>query len=104
VGFSNGANIAGSLLFHYKDALRAAILHHPMVPRRGIALPHLSGVPVFIGAGHNDPLCSEQESLDLQLLLQQAGAEVTIHWENYGHQLTQTEAEAASRWFHQHFE
>jgi phospholipase/carboxylesterase len=103
VGFSNGANIAGSLLFHYKDALRAAILHHPMVPRRGIDLPNLSGVPVFIGAGHNDPLCSEQESLDLQALLAQAGANVTLHWENYGHQLTQTEAEAASRWFHQHF-
>ena len=39
VGYSNGANIAGSLLFHYKDALRGAILHHPMVPRRGIELP-----------------------------------------------------------------
>ena len=34
VGYSNGANIAGSLLFHYRDALKGAILHHPMVPRR----------------------------------------------------------------------
>src|SRR3954451_1947207 len=32
VGYSNGANIAGSLLFHYPNALRAAILYHPMVP------------------------------------------------------------------------
>lgn len=36
VGYSNGANIAASLLFHYSDALRGAILHHPMVPRRGL--------------------------------------------------------------------
>ncbi len=35
VGYSNGANIAGSLLFHYQGTLRGAILHHPMVPIRG---------------------------------------------------------------------
>jgi phospholipase/carboxylesterase len=103
MGFSNGANIAGSLLFHYKDALRGAILNHPMVPRRGIDLPDLAGIPVFIGAGHNDPLCSEQESSDLEKLLKQAGASVTMHWENHGHSLTQTEVEAASRWFYQCF-
>src|SRR5699024_11695027 len=33
IGYSNGANIAASLLFHYQDALRGAMLHHPMVPR-----------------------------------------------------------------------
>ncbi len=103
VGFSNGANIAGSLLFHYKGALKGAILHHPMVPRRGIELPDLSGVPVFIGAGHNDPLCSEQESIDLESLLKGAGANVDLYWENHGHQLTQTEALAASAWYHRTF-
>ena len=61
VGYSNGANIAASLLFHYENALRGAILHHPMVPRRGISLPDLSNVPVFIGAGKNDPICSPEE-------------------------------------------
>ena len=34
IGYSNGANIAASLLFHYQDALKAAILHHPMVQKR----------------------------------------------------------------------
>ncbi|MDX5474566.1 MAG: carboxylesterase, partial [Bacillaceae bacterium] len=42
VGYSNGANIAGSLLFHYENSLKAAILYHPMVPRRGITLPDLT--------------------------------------------------------------
>lgn len=50
VGYSNGANIAASLLFHYKDVLKGAILHHPMVPIRGIELPDMAGLPVFIGA------------------------------------------------------
>ena len=43
IGYSNGANIAASLLFHYENALTGAILHHPMVPRRGIELPNLAG-------------------------------------------------------------
>lgn len=31
IGYSNGANIAGSLLFHYQDALKGAILHSHQV-------------------------------------------------------------------------
>jgi phospholipase/carboxylesterase len=99
VGYSNGANLAGSLLFHYEHALRGAILHHPMVPRRGIELPDLEGTPVLIAAGTNDPLCPPQESMDLEKLLSDAGASVTLHWENFGHQLTSSEVEAAAAWF-----
>nr|WP_144923764.1 alpha/beta hydrolase [Paenibacillus bovis] len=99
IGYSNGANIAASLLFHYEDALNGAILHHPMVPRRGIELPNLSGRAVFIGAGTNDPICPAQESEDLASLLRGAGADVQLHWENRGHQLTFTEVEAAREWY-----
>lgn len=103
VGYSNGANIAGSLMFHYADALRGAILHHPMVPRRGIDLPNLNGTPIFIGAGENDPICPAQESLELQKLLSDAGAETIIHWEKFGHQLTRSEVEAAAEWYKKNF-
>ncbi|MBD3921324.1 alpha/beta hydrolase [Paenibacillus sp. PR3] len=103
VGYSNGANIAGSLLFHYGGSLRGAILHHPMVPRRGVKLPDLSGVPIFIGAGENDPICSPQETEELQRLLGDAGAAIDVHWERAGHRLTQTEAEAAAQWFNNNF-
>ncbi|SFJ15261.1 phospholipase/carboxylesterase [Paenibacillus sp. UNC496MF] len=99
VGYSNGANIAGSLLFHYADALRGAVLHHPMVPLRGMALPDLTGVPVFIGAGTNDPICSASETEELTGLLRGAGADVTVHWENNGHRLSGTEARQAAAWF-----
>lgn len=99
VGYSNGANIAASLMFHYQDALKGASLHHPMVPRRGIELPDLSGKSVFIAAGTNDPICPAQESEDLQELLEKASAKVDMHWENQGHQLTGSEVEAARKWY-----
>ncbi|UOQ48062.1 alpha/beta hydrolase [Gracilibacillus caseinilyticus] len=102
-GYSNGANITASLLFHYQDALTAAVLHHPMVPRRGMELPELASVNVLITAGKNDPLCTEQESQDLAAILQENGANVEVHWENNGHQLTQTEAEAARDWYQRKF-
>lgn len=102
IGYSNGANIAASLLFLMNDSLKGAILHHPMVPIRGIPLPNLTGTDVFIGAGTNDPICPQQESVELQELLEGAGASVAIHWENYGHQLTITEIEKAKEWYEKH--
>ena len=99
IGYSNGANIAASLLFHYQNALKGAILHHPMVPRRGIELPDLSGKSVFIAAGTNDPICSPTESSELESLLKNANANVELHWENRGHQLTAEEVEAAAHWY-----
>lgn len=99
VGYSNGANIAASLLFHYEDALKGAILHHPMVPRRDVKLPDLSNKHVFIGAGKNDPLCPPEESEELQSMLEKANAKVALYWENSGHQLTTTEVLEASKWY-----
>jgi phospholipase/carboxylesterase len=99
IGYSNGANIAASLLFHYQNALKGAILHHPMVPRKGIDLPDLSGKSVFIAAGTNDPICSPMESTELQSLLEKAHANVELHWENRGHQLTLQEVDAAADWY-----
>lgn len=101
IGYSNGANIAANLLFTYSDALKGAILHHPMVPNRETQLPDLSGIQVFIAAGTNDPICPAEESTDLEGLLQNAGAAVKLHWENYGHQLTMPEVEAAKAWYDQ---
>lgn len=98
VGYSNGANIAGSLLLHYGCIFRSAVLLHPMVPLRGLDVPSLKGTSVFIGAGTNDPLIRAEETRELEELLQGAGAEVTTHWSNQGHRLSTAEAEAARDW------
>ncbi|GGF09911.1 carboxylesterase [Halobacillus andaensis] len=99
VGYSNGANIAGSLLFHYKNSLKAAILYHPMVPRRGVDLPDLSQTPVFIGAGENDPICPAEETKELKKLLEASGSTVTTQWENMGHRLTEEEVKKSAEWY-----
>lgn len=103
IGYSNGANIAASLLFHIENSLKGAILHHPMVPRRGIELPNLANTSVFIAAGTNDPICPAEESEELKSLLENANANVEIHWENYGHQLTKGEVLAAQQWYRKKF-
>ncbi|EGA89903.1 carboxylesterase [Planococcus donghaensis MPA1U2] len=99
IGYSNGANIAANLLFTYSNALKGAILHHPMVPNRDTNLPDLTNIPVFIAAGTNDPICPAEESTDLEELLTGAGAKVQLHWEDFGHQLTMPEVEAAKEWY-----
>jgi len=97
VGYSNGANIAANMLF--EEALFAeAILLHPMVPRRGVKLPDLSSVRVFIGAGANDPICPASETHDLERLFKEAGAEVTVEWSHHGHQLVMPTIQKAAAW------
>jgi phospholipase/carboxylesterase len=103
IGYSNGANIAGSLLFHCKNSLKGAILFHPMVPRRGVLLPDLSQTPIFIGAGTNDFISPASETEELLARLEGAGASVEVHWEHAGHQLTFTEIDEAANWYKEHF-
>lgn len=102
IGYSNGANIAASLLYHYKDSLKGAILHHPMVPRRGIGLPDLSGTFTFIAAGKNDPICPTSEPEELYAALEQAGSDVTIYWEYNGHSLSRSETVESAKWYETH--
>jgi phospholipase/carboxylesterase len=97
LGYSNGANIAASLLFHYEDALSKALLFHPVVPLRKV-LPDLKQVSVFISAGKNDPLCDPSITQELADLLTNAHVSVSLHWENGGHQLTETEVHVAKTW------
>ena len=97
-GFSNGANIAGGLLLLHPGVLKAAILLHPMVPLVPDAPPDLTGTPVFIGAGRQDPLVAVAETERLAALLRSAGADVTIDWQPGGHALTREEAAATQSW------
>ena len=98
VGFSNGANIAGSLLLRRPGVLRGAVLLSPMVPYEPETLPDLGGTSVFIGAGRNDPIAPAVQAERLAKLLRQAGADVTLHWQHAGHTVTKDELDAAQRW------
>ena len=98
VGFSNGANIAASILFRRPGLLRGAVLFSPMVPFEPEALPRLDGTSVFIGAGRTDPIATPAQAERLATLLRDAGADVTVHWEAGGHALTRAELGAAHEW------
>jgi predicted esterase/catechol 2,3-dioxygenase-like lactoylglutathione lyase family enzyme len=102
VGYSNGANIAASLLLLHPQVLAGAVLFHAMVPIVPQELPDLHGVPVFMGAGQFDPLIPPPQTEQLALLLQQAGAEVALRWEPGGHTLSQAEVDAATSWLRTH--
>lgn len=103
IGYSNGANIAASLLYHYADTLHGAMLHHPMVPLRGIELPDLTETKVFIAAGKHDPICPPEESEELYVTLKKAGSDVELFWTNGGHQLSHDELSRAKEWYAKHF-
>lgn len=98
IGYSNGANIAASLLLSDPDILAGAALLHAMVPYEPEALPALNGKPIFLSSGRNDPIVPSENSQRLADLLQSAGANVEHYWHNSGHSLSQAEAGAARDW------
>jgi phospholipase/carboxylesterase len=98
VGYSNGANIAASMLLLRPEIMRAAILFRAMVPLIPDQLPDLSSVRVWIGAGDQDPIIPASETQRLVELLRSAGADVTIRFFNAGHGLTNSEVETAGQW------
>lgn len=98
VGFSNGANIAASLLLRRPGLLRAAVLLSPMVPFEPESPPDLAGTSVFIGAGRADPVSPPAQAERLAELLREAGADVALHWEPGGHTVTRSEVDAAREW------
>lgn len=87
VGFSNGANIAASLLLLRPESLAAAVLLRPMVVFEPAALPHLAGKRVLISAGAHDPIVPPEHPPRLAAMLRSAGAEVTLRTQAAGHGL-----------------
>src|SRR2546427_324731 len=55
-GFSNGANIAASLLLRRPGLVRGAVSLSPIDPFESDTLPHLTGTCAFLGAGAADSL------------------------------------------------
>jgi predicted esterase len=98
VGYSNGANIAASMLLLRPETLSAAILFRAMVPLVPESLPDLSSLRVWIGAGNQDPIIPTSETQRLVDLLRRAGVDVTIRFFNAGHGLTNSEIEIAGQW------
>ena len=98
VGFSNGANIAASLLLLHPSLLSGAALLRAMVPFEPEIPPDLSGTPVYLAAGRSDQMIPPESTEQLAEILRNAGAEVTLDWQPGGHAIGRTEIEAARSW------
>jgi predicted esterase len=103
VGYSNGANIAASMLLLRPGILGGAVLLRAMVPLVPPKLPDLEGVPVFLANGRHDPLIPPANAERLASMLRQAGATVAQHWSEGGHQLDSIEFEEAKHWLAANF-
>ena len=98
VGYSNGANIAASLMFLHPELLRAAVLFRAMVPFEPEKMPDLSGMPIFLAAGRMDRMIPPQSTERLAEILREAGAELGLRWRSTGHALTHEEVAEAKEW------
>ena len=98
VGYSNGANIAASLMFLHPHYLAAAVLFRAMVPFTPEIIRDFSNLSVFIGAGDRDPIVPRGEPEQLASILESGGAHVTFVRHRGGHELTPEDVEAAKAW------
>ncbi|MEX2315367.1 MAG: dienelactone hydrolase family protein, partial [Thermomicrobiales bacterium] len=98
VGYSNGANIASSMLLLRPGTLAGAVLLRPMVPLEPDSPPDLSGTPVYLGAGRLDPIVPVDSVSRLAELLGGYGADVTLTWQPTGHGLTREDVDSAREW------
>lgn len=103
VGYSNGANIAASLLLLRPGLLAGAALFRAMVPFEPPHPPDLAGLPVLILAGRHDEMIPTDHPQRLAALLLGAGADVTLDWRNSGHGLSEDEFLLARDWIGRNF-
>src|SRR5437588_1149828 len=98
VGYSNGANIAASILLLRPEILSAAVLFRAMVPLVPKTTPSLNSKRVWIGAGAHDPIIPASNTKELVEMLRIAGADLTIRFFQSGHQLTSDDVDLAREW------
>jgi predicted esterase len=98
VGFSNGANIAASVMLTGPRLFSHAILFRAMVPFEPKKPAALGGMPVLLSSGEWDPIATPDEARRLQSLLTAADAVTTINFYNAGHELTRDDVLDAAHW------
>jgi phospholipase/carboxylesterase len=98
VGFSNGANIAASLLLRHPGLLRGAALLRAMVPFRETPTARLEGTKVLLLSGTADPIVPAANSAALAAILGDAGATVAHHPLPLGHGLSQMDVALTREW------
>ena len=98
VGFSNGANIAATLLQLRPESLAGAVLLRAMVVLDQPApAGTLAGKRVLIASGTQDPIVPNDQPPRLAALLRAGGAAVSLHTSATGHGLANSDIAAAKK-------
>lgn len=98
LGFSNGANIGWNLMRQDPSLIAGALLMRATLPFDPRPLPDLTGFPVLLLSGKDDPLVPADRPPYFAALLGEAGAEVTLELLPAGHALTQQDLVFAHAW------
>ena len=98
LGYSNGANVASTVMFVEPGILQGAILFRPMLVYEPTEKNDLSGSAVFISAGRMDPIVPTASVERLVELFESAHSEVTLKWQLVGHNLVPSEVSEAADW------
>jgi predicted esterase len=98
LGYSNGANIAASLLLRRPGLLAGAALWRATLPYEPESVPALTGTRVLIASGTRDPFVVPGGYERLTEILRAGGAEVVLELASTGHELLPSDIEATQRW------
>lgn len=98
VGFSNGANIAASLLMLHPGVLGGAALLRAMVPFTNLPQATIPGTPVLLLSGTADPIVPAGNAARLATQLTHAGASVDHRTLPAGHGLSDADVKAIAAW------
>lgn len=110
LGYSNGANLIGSVLLLYPELLAGAALLRPMQPLSEVpVVPEGSQnapqnpVPVFFAPGQRDPTVDPAATDRYASLLTSRGFKLTRYDAPAGHNLTPQDVAQAASWYQSRF-
>lgn len=99
LGYSNGANIAASMLLLRPEALAGGVLLRAMVPFEPLQFPDLSTKKILLVSGVADPIADEAQAAALESIFQKSQAQITHLKRPTGHGLGQQDVVEANKWF-----
>lgn len=98
LGYSNGANIASTVMLIEPGVIQGSILFRPMVVYEPPEKNDISGSSVFISAGRMDPIVPTASVEKLAEMFRSANADVTLKWQLAAHNLVPSEVREAADW------
>jgi predicted esterase len=98
VGYSNGANIAASLIFLHPHYLAAGVLFRAQVPFTPDLVRNFSELSVLLAGGTRDTIVPHDQTEQLAAILESGQADVLLFWHRGGHELGNDDIAAAKTW------